>query len=331
MFDVICVGSSTVDVFAKTKYSELIKIMDNKGEEDLLAYPVGGKILIDQLDFTTGGGGTNVAAALSKLGLKSAYLGCMGKGRNSEIVLDALKRLNVDASLVVRKKGDTGYSIILDSIEHDRTILAYKGVNNNLDFKDINPNKLKTKWFYFSAMLGKAFKTQEKIAKYAEKKKIKIIFNPSSYLAEKGSTFLKEILSRTEILVLNKEEAALIAGKDTIDYLALKLNKLGPKYVVITDGKKGAYCYHEGILYLAKTHNINIIETTGAGDAFASTFLAGMILKNNIEFAMNLATTNAESVISYHGAKNKLLKLSEALKIMKKSPIKITKKQLKNK
>jgi ribokinase len=328
MFDVICVGSSTVDVFAKTKYSELIKIMDGKGEDDFLAYPVGGKILIEELDFTTGGGGTNVAVALRKLGLKVAYLGCMGIGGNSEIVLDALKKFGVDSSLVVRKKGDTGYSIILDSIEHDRTILAYKGLNNKLDFKDINTKKLQTKWFYFSAMLEKAFKTQEKIAKFAEKKGIKIAFNPSSYLAEKGSAFLKEIISRTEILVLNKEEAELVAGKDTIPYLGYKLNKLGPKYVVITDGKKGAYCYHDKKLYFAKTNNIPIVETTGAGDAFASTFLAGMIKKNDIKYALKLATTNSESVISFHGAKNKLLTPKEAVQIMRKKPVKVTVKKV---
>jgi ribokinase len=329
MFDVICFGSSTVDVFAKTKYSELIKIMDNnKKTENLLAYPVGGKLLIEELDFTTGGGGTNVGVSFSLLGLKSAYLGCMGKEANSEIILSALKKYNVDTNLVVRKKGQTGYSIILDSIEHDRTILAYKGLNNEITFNDIDKKKLKTKWFYFSAMLGKAFKTQEKLAKFAEKNKIKIAFNPSSYLAEKGSSFLREILSRTEILVLNKEEAALLAGKDTVEYMAIKLHGLGPKYVVITDGKNGAYCYHEGDFYFAKTNRIKIVETTGAGDAFASTFLAGLILKDDISFALKLATTNSESVISYHGAKNKLLTLKEAQSTMRKKPVKVSKKKL---
>ncbi len=332
MFDVICVGSSTVDAFAKTKYSELIKIRDNNHkEEDLLAYPVGGKILIDFLDFTTGGGGTNVAVALAKLGLKSSYLGCMGKDQNAEIVLDALKKFKVDTSLVVRKKGDTGYSIILDSIEHDRTILAYKGVNNDLDFKDINKAKLKTKWFYFPSMLGRAFKAQVALAKYAEKNNIKIAFNPSSYLAEKGSTYLKDILSRTEIIVLNNEEAELLVGKDTIEYLSIKLSRLGPKYVVITDGKKGAFCYHDDMLYFAKTNNIKVIETTGAGDSFASTFLAGIMKKGGreqIPYALKLATTNAESVISYHGAKNKLLTLREAHSVLKKRPVKVTSKKI---
>ncbi len=328
MHDVICVGSSTVDAFAKTKHSELIKIFKEEGETDLLAYPTGAKILVDEIDFTTGGGGTNVAVSLSRLGLKSSYLGCMGKGSNSEMVLSKLKEEHVDTSLVVRKKGETGYSIILDSLEHDRTILAYKGVNNDLFYRDINKKLLKTKWFYFSAMMGKAFKTLESLAAFAQKNSIKIAFNPSSYLAEKGTQYLRKILSMTEILVLNKEEAELIVGADSMAYLGRKLHSLGPNYVVITDGKKGAYCFYDDVLYFAHTNHVPPLETTGAGDAFASSFLAGMILKDDVSFAMRLATTNAESVISYHGAKNKLLTLKEARAILRKLPVKISKKKV---
>ena len=70
MYDVITVGSATLDVFARTRFSEIIKIIDPKGETDLLAFPVGTKILIDELDFTTGGGGTNTAVALARLSIK---------------------------------------------------------------------------------------------------------------------------------------------------------------------------------------------------------------------------------------------------------------------
>jgi ribokinase len=328
MFDVICVGTSTVDVFANTDYSELIKIMDKRGEQDLLAYPIGSKILIRELNFTTGGGGTNVAASLARLGHRVAYLGCMGKDANADIVLNDLKKLKVDSSLVVRKEGKTGYSIVLDSIEHDRTILTYRGENNELDFKDINKNKLKAKWLYFSAMLDKSFKAQEQIAKFAEKNGIKVAFNASQYLAEKGARFLKEILSRVEILVLNKEEAELIlreSGRSTIAKLSVGLSKLGPKYVVITDGEHGSYCYHDGCLYSAKAHHIKVVETTGAGDAYASTFLSGIIRKNDIVYAMQIATTNAESVISHHGAKTGLLTLSQIHKRLGEMPVEVKK------
>jgi ribokinase len=328
MFDVICVGSNTVDVFADTNYSELIKIMDSKSEQDLLAYPVGAKILIKSMNFTTGGGGTNTAAALANLGHKVGYLGAFGNDANADFIIKDLKRFRIEASLIVKKEGQTGYSIILDSIEHDRTILAYKGVNNELDYKDIKKSKLKTKWFYFSAMMDRAFNTLEKLAVFAEKNGIKITFNPSIYLAEKGKVFLEEILLRTEILVLNKEEAEAIVGKGDVEHLSLWLNKLGPKYVVITDGKNGAYCYYEGYLYYAQAHKTKVVETTGAGDAFASSFLSGIMAKGDMEYALSLATTNAESVITHHGAKAKLLSLKEASIILKKMPVKIIKKKI---
>ncbi len=317
MYDVICVGSATVDVFAKTKFSELIKIMSNKKETDLLAYPTGSKILIDELDFTTGGGGTNTSVSLARLGHKTAWLGILGDDDNANFIINKLKKENVD---IIAAKGNkpTGYSIILDSLEHDRTILAYKGINDFLEFKKIPLKKLKTKWFYFSSMLNKSFTTLEKLAKYAQKNKIKIAFNTSSYLAKKGPTYLKIILKRADILILNREEASYLVRGETIKDLLKNIRKLGPKLVVITDGKRGSNAFDGTYIYKIKTSSIKVLETTGAGDAFASAFLSGMIKKNDIIFAMQLGQANAESVIQYHGAKNKLLRYKESLNIIKK-------------
>ena len=111
MFDIITVGSSTVDVFAKTKFSELIKIMDTTGETDLLAYPTGCKILIEELEFSTGGGATNTAVSLARLGHKVACISKMGFGSNADKVKNHLKREKIDTSLIVQtKNGRTGYS-----------------------------------------------------------------------------------------------------------------------------------------------------------------------------------------------------------------------------
>lgn len=328
MYEIITIGSSTVDVFAKTKFSELIKIVDSKGETDLLAYPTGSKILIEKLNFTTGGGGTNTAVALSRLGHKVACISKMGYGANAEKVIKHLKKDNVDSSLIVcDKNGRTGYSIILDSIEHDRTILTFKGSSNDLRFNEINLKELNTKWFFFCTMMGESFKTLEKLAKFAENSGIKIAFNASQYLAEKGIEYSKEILKRTDIFVLNKEEASLMTNKSKIEDMFKVLLKL-VKIAVITDGKNGASACDGKYIYTIKANSIGVVETTGAGDAFASSFLSGIIKKNNIEFALKLARTNAESVIQNHGAKTGLLNYKEALKIMKKQPSKIRKKLL---
>ncbi len=326
MYDVITVGSSTVDVFAKTKFSELIKIIGPKGETDLLAYPTGSKILVKELEFATGGGATNTAVALARLGNKVAWLGKLGNDDNANIIIEKLKKEKVDI-LAKKSKGVTGYSVILDSIEHDRTILAYKGVNNDFDVKDIPFGNLKTKWFYFSAMLKKAFDTQIKLAQFAEQNKIKIAFNPSSYLAEKGVNYLKDILSRTDILVLNREEAsALVKGEgNDIQELLRKTKGVIKGIVVITDGKKGVYAFDGTHMYKVFPCKVKVVETTGAGDAFAASFLAGMIKRNDIEFSLKLGIENAASAIQEVGAKNGLLTWSQALKRVKANKKKIIK------
>jgi len=323
MYDTITVGSATFDVFVNTK-SELIKIKTSSSEDDLIAYPSGSKILIKELRFTTGGGGTNTAVSLARLGHKTAYLGSLGNDENGKKILDLLKKEKIDFIGVLSKE-ITGYSIILDSIEHDRTILTYKGANDKLRFSDINLKKLKTKWFYFSSMISESFKTLEKLAEFAEKNNIKIAFNPSTYLAKKGKNYLKKILTRTTILVLNNEEASLLVGKNNIKIMLKKLCELGPRIAVITNGKKEINAYDGKNIYTMIPNKIKVVESTGAGDAFASSFLSGMIKKSNIEFALKLGLVNSESVIQHGGAKNKLLKYKEALENIKKSSVKIKK------
>lgn len=327
MYDVITVGSATVDVFAKTHFSELIKIIDPKGETDLLAFPSGAKILIDELEFTTGGGGTNTAVALSRLGHKVAFAGKLGTGTNSDFIHRNLKKEKIDL-LCAHGKGHAGYSVILDTLEHDRTILTHKGINDELRNEDVPYKKLKAKWFYFCAMLEESFHTLERLAEFAQQNKIKVAFNPSTYLAEKGLNHLKHIISRTELLVLNKEEASLLVGQDNIEGLLFKLKGLGPKIVVITDGKNDLYVIDDRFIYSAKPPFVKVIDATGAGDAFAASFLSGIIRKKDIEFAIKLGIINAQSVVIHYGAKNILLTYKEATKIMKKLKVKIHKKKI---
>ena len=317
-------GSETVDALVRTEFYETTH---DKKKKECIAYPVGSKILMKELLLTTGGGGTNTAVALARLGHKVAFLGKVGSKYNSSRVIMELKKEKVNTSLIVRSKtGRTGYSIVLDSKKHDRTILAFKGSNNDLSFREIKLKKLKTRWFYFSTMMGESFRTLEKLADYASKNNIKIAFNISSYLAKKGKVFLGKILKKIDILILNMEEASLLSGKrDKVGNLLKKLSKLGPKIVAITDGKKGAYAYDGKYVYYGRPHNIKIVETTGAGDAFGSSFLSGIIKKDDIKFEMGLGMTNAESVIQHHGAKEILLTYNEALKAMKRRPRKIIK------
>ena len=326
-YDFITVGSATFDVLARTNFSEVIKIIDPKGETDLLAFPSGAKILINELEFSTGGGGTNAAVSLSRLGHKVAFLGKLGDGTNSEFIRKNLVNEKI-SMLCAHGKGMVGYSVILDTLEHDRTILAYKGINDDLHNEDVPYKKLRAKWFYFSSMMNESFRTMEKLADFAQKNEIKIVFNPSMYLAEKGSGFLGNVLSRTEVLVLNKEEAYLLVGNSNPNDMVKKLAELGPKIVIVTDGKNEVYVYDRKYLYWAKPPQVRVVDATGAGDAFASSFASGLIRKQKIEACMKLAVVNSMSVLSYYGAKNILLKYNEASRAVKKLKMKIFKRKI---
>ena len=312
MYDVITIGSATVDVFANTD-SQLVKLVTQNGEEDFITYPSGSKILIKELNFLIGGGGTNTAASFSNLGLKTAFLGKIGGDDNAEKVLKTLKDYGV--GFLGKKEGQTGYSIILDSIEHDRTILAFKGSNNDLKTKDVDLSFLKAKWIYSSSMVGKSFETLKTIFDYAKSQGIKLAFNPSEYQAKLGYEKLRPILELLDVLVLNLEEAQLLLGKKELkaERLSQELSTSENDYVVITDGGNGSTCYHNKKIYHIKpSSKVKVVETTGAGDAFASGFVTGLIQGRSTEESLVLGCVQSESVISAHGAKTKLLMIEEA-------------------
>jgi len=275
------------------------------------------------LRFFIGGGGTNTAVSLRRLGLNIAYLGKVG-GEGAKRILDLLRKEKIDF-VGAQSKEESGYSIILDSKEHNRTVLTYKGVNDDLKFSEVNLRKLKTKWFYFSSMLGESFKTQVRLAKFAKRNNIKICYNPSAYQIRKNKIGTKALIRKVDVLVFNKEEAGLLVGKGNVKNLLKKVYKIGPRIVVITDGRNGSCAYDGHYVYYLKTHDIKVEERTGAGDAFASTFLAGLIKGKDVEFSMRLALINAESVLGCIGAKNELLSWRELLNKFKGDSIRIKK------
>lgn len=308
-YDIVAIGSATVDQFADTD-SELIKIETPTMQEKLIAFPLGSKILVKELNLAVGGGGTNCAVTFSRLGLKTAYLGKIGTDGNGDFVISELQKEHID--FIGPRQGTTGLSIILNSFAHDRTILAFKGCNNELQLNEIKP--FETKWVYLASMLGQSFET---IVSLLAEHDYRIAFNPSNYQAELGFNALLPLLEKVEILVMNLEEACKFLGllyqeRPSAKELLSKMSELPPKVFVITDGAEGVHVYDRKHYYRAwPQEGLDVCETTGAGDAFASTFTAACLLEEPMEQAIHLAMTNAESVLAHRGAKEKLLSREE--------------------
>lgn len=309
-YDIICVGSASIDVFITSK-SKDIELERIHAHEDV-CLPIGAKILIDSLHTEVGGGGVNTSISFARLGFKTGLISKLGADMNADSILKKLKQEKV--GFLGRKTiGHTGYSVILTGFKHNRTILTHKGNNDLMTPADV-PKKLDTKWFYFGTMLGKSWKTHCQIAQYAKKHGIKVLFNPSLYLAEQGKKFLKPVLDACTVLILNKEEAQAVTGKKTnITKLLKELQKDIP-LVVITDGPRGAWAYNGMKIYSIKPTDVPVIEPTGAGDSFASGFLAALMLKQDIPTALRWGAAQANSVIQHFGATNILLNRKEITK-----------------
>lgn len=300
MYDIITIGSATLDVFLKTR-PELIK---HKSHIDI-AYPLGSKVLASQINFTTGGGGTNSAVAFSRLGLKTAFIGALGNDTNGSFILNELKKEKVDF-LGKIKSEDTGYSIILPE-HNNRTILTYKGANDYLSFSDIPFSRINSKWLYVSTMLGKSEKTMFKLIKYAKNKNIKIAANISLYFAKQGIRKLSIFLKDLEILILNKEEALSLSKKANIKESIKEISRY-VKVIVVTDNYNDIHAFSGNKTYIKKIKKIIAVDSTGAGDAFASGFVYGFIKDKPIDTALNYGHKEALSVLRHIGAKNNLLK-----------------------
>jgi ribokinase len=312
MYDVITVGSALSDIFVDTGLREV-----KRGERKIMAYPVGYKIAVKDIKFSIGGGGTNTAVGFARMGLKTGYLGKIGNDDAAKEIIKSLKHEKVDF-LGKQENAISGHSIILDSFEHNRTILTFKGPSDDLKISDVHLKELKTKWIYLASAMHETLKTQEKLAEYAKKNLIKVAFNPSEYEVKLGIKKLNKILMHTDLLVFNRDEASILTGKKDINDIFTALKKFAIDIICITDGDKMIHAYYQNRLLKLKPHKIKVVDMTGAGDALASGFLSAIIKTNDVKLALKVGLANSQAVIKHYGAKNKLLTWREALQEVKK-------------
>lgn len=309
MFDVITFGSGTMDVYVKSKKLALA------GSDIRLR--LGSKIEAEDILFYSGGGGTNAAATFANQGLKVAYCGQVGEDYFGDLIIRDLEVRKINNSFVLRtKEKATNASVFLNYPGKDRAILIYRGASDLLRKKDIPWAKLKSaKWFYLAPFSGKLAELTSRIIDFAKKNKIKIAFNPGYDQLNFPKSVLKEILSRVDILILNREEASNLAG---IPYnkereIFRKIDEMANGIVIMTKGGKGATVSDGKKLFFAKSLaeslGWKIVDVTGAGDAFGSGFISGFLKsKGNIEHSMQLAMANSAFNLLKWGAKEGLLK-----------------------
>lgn len=324
MYDVIVFGSATWDIF----------VLHNKNKKQNFFTPenfcllLGAKIDVKDFLFKTGGGGTNTAVGFGKQGLKVAYYGAIGETLIFEkgFIMKELKNFGI-APFIFEKKGKkTNISIVLGDPKKDRTILVYRGASELLSNKDINWQELKTKWFYLAPLSGKLVSIFETIVNLAKKNNIFIAANLGNSQINLSPKILSSILRKIDVLFLNQEEANLLIDNiyrnttiktpiTTEKEIFHRLRQITPAIIAITKGKQGACVFDEKYIYQAKilrTPQAEIVDLTGAGDAFCSGFMSVFMKNKDIVAAIQLGMANSYSCIQFWGAKDGLLKKEDS-------------------
>jgi ribokinase len=301
--DVVSVGDATIDCFVDLKEAEV----EVRGDEQELHMPFATKVpMKKRVRLVPAGNCNNTAVGFARLGLGSAYYGVVGSDPNAQIILKNLLSNGVDTTLVGHDaKRGTNFHVVL-SFGPERTILIY-----HEQYAYRLPEPLHTQWMYFSSV-GKtgAADLQLQVIERVKEEGIKLAFNPGTFQLELGVGALRPLLEVVETLFVNVQEAELLLGKDGLKPAELLkgLHEFGPRTVVITDGPAGSYASDgKEKLFLPIFDALPAVERTGAGDGYATAFVAARIKGKTLSEAMRWGTFNSGSVLGYVGPQEGLL------------------------
>jgi ribokinase len=307
MFDVICIGAALVDMVARVNRHPI--------EDD--------EVFVSDLNLMSGGAAANTAYACATLGLNTAFIGKIGLNDTfgAKIISD-FNNVKVATKLMkYSKEYGTGSAYVALNKEGDRRIYAYSGAANYLSKEDIIKEEIiPTKVLFLSSL--KNLESFIEAAKIGKSHDIPVILNPGMLIIDQGIDNIKVLLEEVDILILSQREfTTLMNIKDTelnIEANQIKLNELfnfGIKIIIITMGKKGAALCTQIQSEIIPAINVDeVIDTTGAGDAFSAGFIYRFAQNKSYQFEdvkNNVKCGNiiAGNCIQKLGARNGIPKL----------------------
>lgn len=318
MDKVICIGSSSRDIFFPTNEGVIIETPSDIKSQKKIAFELGAKFHIDDRFESLGGCAVNVACGLQKLGVPAACYTVLGNDMDGEWIKKRVDLEGVDSSLIVSEECLSGLAgIIVDEKSGERVIFSNQEANERMK---IDPEKLKeAQWISVSDPNGSWKDILDIVLAIAEKTGAKVAFNPRGKNIQEDAKKVFELAGKMEIFFVNKDEAIEIISNarqgagdlNSEDFLLKELKKAGAKNIVITDGLRGAWAYDgEKIVHIDATKD-KVVDTTGAGDAFSSGFLAAYIKGKDLEECVKWGVKNSGNSVKFYGGVEGLLTESE--------------------
>ncbi len=250
-----------------------------------------------------GGSAANTIIGLSRLGLKTGFLGKIAGDREGQLLTNNLEKEKVDTNgLIISQEGRSGAVHGFVDGDGERALYVDPGVNDQLQLPEIdyvyaaNCNLL-----HLSSYVGESIKAQEAVLERIPED-IAVSMDPGMLYAHKGFKGLKKLLTATDILLLNQQELeVLIPGLDFEEQVE-RLFDYDVKILAIKNGSEGCFVSDGEEYHQIYAFEVPSQDTTGAGDAFNAGFLYGILQGYDIKDAGVLGNYVASCSIQEYGA-----------------------------
>ena len=262
-----------------------------------------GETVVSEAKSSPGGSAANTIYGLAKLGVSTGFTGVVGDDAEGKILIQDFQKAGVDTSQIrVKPRVKTGSVVCLSDRLGRRSLYVTPGANNLLTMDDLDLTYInRARMLHLSSFADdRQFKILLELMDRLDLS-TKLSFAPGALYAKRGLKALAPILSKTHILFINRNEIKQLTGEDIINGAESCL-KQGCSIIVVTLGKGTSLELGKGISrrtvtaigYIrdAKTEHaiqpsnqdiVSQADTTGAGDAFATGFLYGLLRGKGLE------------------------------------------------
>lgn len=256
-----------------------------------------------------GGSASNTIVALSRLGLTTGFIGIVGKDAHGDAILEDFKREGVDISNVKLVNGTTGTAMGFVDPTGERCLYVHPGVNDLIvDFGVEHIQR--TKILHVTSFVNrKQLEMQSNLIKEISDD-IKVSFNPGMLCFKFESRDLKKVISNSHVVFLSEKEMGALLDVNYEEGAEFLLS-MGVQIVAITLGDRGCYVRRGNESRRIPAYPTEVVDTTGAGDAFAAGFLYGLLRSKNMYECGKLGNAVASSCISDFGTRKGLPTESE--------------------
>jgi ribokinase len=298
-FDVVGFGALNVDRLYR------VNRIAREGEESFIT------------DFheEPGGSAANTIVGLARLGLKTGYIGKVANDREGESLLEAFRREGVNTEgVVIANQGRSGVAHGYVDAKGERALYIDPGANDTLTIEEVSLDYAsQTRFLHLTSFIGeKPFNAQKTLVKRLPN--LKVSFDPGEIYARKGLTTLKPLVKRSHVVFLNENEMKILTGKGYREGAKILLEE-GAGLVVVKLGEKGCFVYSSKESGHIKPYPTEVVDTTGAGDAFCAGFLYGLIKGKDLFTCAKLGNFVASRCIAEVGARKGLPRLPELRKL----------------